>query len=680
MSRTYETAIKIGAAISKAFKADTYSAAAALTRLGTEAKKLKAADQATESFGRLQAQLASSKAKLDAASEALQRLKAAELAAGGATKESTRWTKAGESAVKAASKEFDRASAAVGRNAAALHAAGVNTAHLVLEQDRLAASLRASERGSKALERLGGLRGSVGALGGNLRSVGNDVLRLTGLGVAAATALGALAAKTIRAGDEIGDTADKLGIGSTALQELRYGALQSGAETEALDRGLAKLAISLGKVAAARNKGGAASGLVGNVGEIQILGNAGAGAGAGKGALADPFKHIGLSVKELVALKPEQQVGKIADGLLTLKTHADRAATAQAIFGKGATAILPFLEEGSAGIDRMSKAGHRFGGILGEEAVKAADLADKSLKNAELAFAGVSNTLGAALLPSAVKALDGFSNLVAENRGEIKKWAEQAAVWIEKRAIPSLLHIGREAKTLGEKVIGLVQKGASLVGGFKNLAIVVGALRLAPLAYSIGSVGVNAVKAAIAVGRYVAAKWSAVAATKALNAAEGAGIPGSPGAAGRAIGLAANAAMVAGAAVVGWEIGTKIDEALKISQKTGGKLGETGLETNAEADETLRRVAGVAGLGALAEGFIGLRKRDLAARNAELDRAATQRGSGGTVAIGQVHVHVPAGGEIGHTATAKKHAEHTVRHLAERLKQRAGNDRRLAFE
>lgn len=524
-SRIYETAIKVGATIAKAFKSDTLTAAAALTKLTDATKRMKEAEKAAASYKKLDVAIAGSKARYDQDAAALRKLEDAEKKAGGATKESTAWRKAGAAAVLKASREMDRATKAAEKNGKALRDMGVDTSNLAKEQERLARTLAATERQEKSLsrfeasrQRLFGDRKTATPLADKARSqiggIARDVAILGTAALGAGAAMAGLVYKTLKAGDEIGDTAEKLGIGSTALQELRYGARQSGDEVGAIDIALKKMAITVGKFKAAHGKGGGGSFAIAG---LQMLGAG----GAGGGPSADPFKQIGLSAKVLAALKPEEKLKKIADALVKLKTHDERAAVATAIFGKGATGILPFLELGSAGIDKLSKNAHKFGGVMSEEAVKAADEADKAMKDAEMAVTGLTNTLGSALLPTATKVFKEFSGWVADNRGEIRKWAEGAATWIEDKGIPAIVHIGGEVKSFAGKVMHLVGGAAKLVGGFDNLAIAVAALRLAPLVTTLGKIGIEGFKAAAAMFRYAAA-------TRAAKLAEGGG-EGGPG-------------------------------------------------------------------------------------------------------------------------------------------------------
>jgi hypothetical protein len=509
MSRVYETAIKIGASIARTFKSDTLGAAAAMLKLTDTTKKLKEAEKAAASYKKLDDAVKRSKTKYDQASAALRRLEEAEKAAGGATKESTQWQKAGARAVAAAAREMDRATKAAEKNGKALRELGVDTSKLAAEQDKLAARSRFAaarekvfgEHKEKDPEPL------MKKFGGQARSVARDVAILGTAAAGAGVAMAGLVMKSIDTADEIGDTSEKIGVSAKALQELRYGAKQSGAETEELDKSLSKMLVTIGHFKSAKAKAG--GGGPGSIAGLELLPDVGGGDGDSGGGDQDPFKRIGLNAKKLALLKPDEQIRAIADGMKKLKTQADRAATAAAIFGKGGVALLPMLSKGAAGLDDLSAKANKFGGVLDDDVIDAAGNADMALKDAEMAMHGVTTTLGAALLPTAVKVFKEFSGWVASNREQIKKWAENIATWIETKGLPAIVKFGGEIKSLASTVINGATKLANLVGGFDNLAIAVGALRLAPMAKTLGEIALEGGKAAAALLRFAAANKAA---------------------------------------------------------------------------------------------------------------------------------------------------------------------------
>jgi hypothetical protein len=562
----YESIIRVGAAIAKNLKPDALAAAQSLSKLASETKKLETAKKSAAAYQKLDAAVGKAKAKYDQARESLRRLEEAEKAAGGATKESTAWRKAGERAVAAAAREMDRATKAAEKNAKALRELGINTANLAKEQQRLAAASRFAEARAKLF---GDKKSTpvplVQKAGEQFRSLTRDVMVLGTAVAGTGAGLFALVTRVGNAGDATAKMAKRVGIGVEALQELRYAGEREGATAEDVDSAIGKLAINIGKFKNAKAKGG---GGAMSIPGLQMLGEGGGASGGGE---TDPFKRIGLNAAKLAQLKPDKQIEQIADAMGKLKTDADRAAVAQAIFGReGGLKLIPLLKGGAAGMAQLRKEARELGFVLDENAAKQAEEFNDRMLDAKLAATGMANTLGVALLPVVTKTFTQFTAWVKENRAEIKAWVENAAKWIETRGIPALIEIGKAAKSFAEKMATLVGGAAKLVGGFDNLAIAIGALRLAPLAVTLGKIGIEGFKAAAAMFKYAAA-------TRAAKAAEGTGSGGGGGGALGMLGLVGAGLATAGAvdsAVLGTKASTWQKLLGKVGLDSGGDFGD----------------------------------------------------------------------------------------------------------
>jgi len=111
---------------------------------------------------------------------------------------------------------------------------------------RLDRSLVKTERTSKSL----GAR--LSKLGGRLGNVGK---RLFSLRTAAVTAAGItgfllLVKRSIKVADQIGKTADKIGLGVAALQELRFAASEAGVENNVFDLSMQRFSRRFGEAVA----------------------------------------------------------------------------------------------------------------------------------------------------------------------------------------------------------------------------------------------------------------------------------------------------------------------------------------------------------------------------------------------------------------------------------------------
>jgi hypothetical protein len=173
-----------------------------------------------------------------------------------------------------------------------------------------------------------GLAGRAGALGGALQGMG-------GVGLAAAAGIGALtvalgaglarAREAVRAFDGVAQAADRIGIATDALQELRFAGQQAGATTDQVDDALKELAIRAAEAA------------------------------AGTGEAREAFDRLGISQDEVRANLGDLDglFRLIAQRFSTLRTEADGVLTAEQLFGgAGGEYLVNLLRQGA---DRIAE-------------------------------------------------------------------------------------------------------------------------------------------------------------------------------------------------------------------------------------------------------------------------------------------------------------------------------------
>lgn len=149
----------------------------------------------------------------------------------------------------------------------------------------------------------------------------------------------------------LGEVAQSLGVGTKFLQEFRFAATQNGATIEQADTALGKFSITLGK-AFKDNK-----------------------------AAAESITSLGLSLERLKNQSDSERYAAVADAIAKIKDPARQAASAVAIFGRGALAILPTLQQAGAGFRQSAAEAQKFGLILSDKQIQDADItADKIAK------------------------------------------------------------------------------------------------------------------------------------------------------------------------------------------------------------------------------------------------------------------------------------------------------------
>lgn len=210
----------------------------------------------------------------------------------------------------------------------------------------------------------------------NLTAIRGAALSVTGalsaLGVGAGIAgLARIASSAVDTGDRLRDLSKSTGASVEQLSFLSYAASQSGSSIEGLTTGVARLQRNLSEVA----KGG------------------------GKAA-SEAFTALGLSAQELARTDIISQLSGIGGALQQVQNPAERAALAQAVFGRGAKELLPLLLEGEQGIAKLAD---RFvelnGAITGEQADKF-DALNDSLGDIKISAQGAGAAIANALAPA----------------------------------------------------------------------------------------------------------------------------------------------------------------------------------------------------------------------------------------------------------------------------------------
>ena len=241
----------------------------------------------------------------------------------------------------------------------------------------------------KALNKaLANIKKQVAGVGKSLQTLGS---RMAMAGASAVTAFVGATKVFANAGDALRDMSMRTGASVEALSSLGYVAAQSGTDLGTLEAGMRRMQ----KVVAAGRDGNKAA--------------------------AEAFAQLGISLEELGQMTPDQQMLRIGDALASIPDPADRAAAAMKIFGKGGTALLPMLSEGSARIKEMQAEAERLGVVMSTEDANAADEFNDSLARLGYVVKGGANVIGASLAP----AMTQLANTLAEVVGRVARFVRE---------------------------------------------------------------------------------------------------------------------------------------------------------------------------------------------------------------------------------------------------------------
>lgn len=239
-------------------------------------------------------------------------------------------------------------------------------------------------------------------------------------------ALGGLASGAVlqfaSLGSTIYDMSQRTGLGATAISELKFAAEQSGGSIEGLETGIRKMQIAITN------------------------------ASQGNDILTQNFERLGISVKDIVNLNPDQQFTKITAAIASIEDPTQRAAAAVDFFGKAGTGLLPMLDGGAAGMEQLRQRAHELGFVLDDEAAKKADALGDSLDQLK----GVANKLAVEVGSKLAPAVTAVVTVLAEMPSTL-----QAIV------------VGMFAVGTASKLMGASMQGALISTGIGAAIIVI---------------------------------------------------------------------------------------------------------------------------------------------------------------------------------------------------------------
>jgi hypothetical protein len=340
------------------------------------------------------------------------------------------------STVTARKRELDRERAVLVRQGQAVDA-------LDREYRELTETLRRLEDRQR---RIRNLQTSLAGVGSAFNTMTGEVTRFarrtTVVVGAASAAIFGLANSTATLGDDVGKTADRLGVGIGALQEYRYAAERTGIGAAAMDSAFESMN---------RNIGDASMGM-GRAGRV--------------------FDQLGLSLEELSGMAVEDRFEAIAGALGDMEDQTQAAALSQRLFGQDMSNLTRLSAEQRR---TMRQDGRNLGFVLDDRTVRAAEAFRDAMLNAGLALQGMRNTIGAELMPIVGKAMTGLTVWLGENRKTVQDFAQRFAAGL-RDVVPV---IGQIVSGLAD-VAGHVGRGitrlAEFVGGWDKLGAVVGTL------------------------------------------------------------------------------------------------------------------------------------------------------------------------------------------------------------
>jgi len=135
----------------------------------------------------------------------------------------------------------------------------------------------------------------------------------------------------------------------------------------------------------------------------------------------DAFKALGISTEDLSKMSTEDIFAATIKGLQGIEDQGQRTVLANKLLGKGATELGSLLNSSADDTEAMRKQVHELGGVMSDEAVKAAANYKDELQNMQTALTGVKNNMIGQFLPGISQVMNGLSQVFSGNGGGIEQ-------------------------------------------------------------------------------------------------------------------------------------------------------------------------------------------------------------------------------------------------------------------
>ena len=171
----------------------------------------------------------------------------------------------------------------------------------------------------------------------------------------------------------------------------------------------------------------------------------------------EAFQKIGLSQKEVASMSQQELFEATIAGLQNVDDTTQRTYLAGKLLGKGATELGALLNTSAEDTQAMRDRVKELGGVMSDDAVKAAAAYQDQLQDMQTAFSGLSRNLMAEFLPGITTVMGGLTEIFSGNSeqglGMISEGVNSIATKLTE-ALPGLLQVGTTiVSALGDAII-----------------------------------------------------------------------------------------------------------------------------------------------------------------------------------------------------------------------------------
>ena len=303
--------------------------------------------------------------------------------------------------------------------------------------------------------------GKLTAIHGAASGLATKLLTVVGIGGGiAGIAIGAQrAAERL---DQMGKTADRLGVTTQSLAGLRLAADLAGVSSEELEKAMGKLQVKAYEAA------------------------------AGNDEATKSLAKLGIPIKELSAAQPDQQLRMVADAVGEMGTQAEKAAAMVDIFGKEGAKLMPLFAGGADDFATAAAEAEKFGLAISRVDAAKVEEAQDAMTRVGSVLEGLFNQIAIKVAPFITALSEAFIN--------------------------SSTSAGGFGATVDSVVDAAVEGAAYLAEAWRGVRLVFQAGRVAvpAIAYAYATVADTGVRAAQWIGVKFQKAWDLVGTTATL--------------------------------------------------------------------------------------------------------------------------------------------------------------------
>ena len=160
---------------------------------------------------------------------------------------------------------------------------------------------------------------------------------------------------------------------------------------------------------------------------------------------SEAFTKLGISQEEIASMSQEQLFERTISALQNVEDETERTYLAGKTLGRGATELGALLNTSAEDTQKMRDRVHELGGVMSDDAVKAAAAFQDQLQDMQTSFQGLSRNMLSEFMPSITEVMSGFTEIFSGNgEGGISTVTNGVNMLVDNisQAIPQLLQVG----------------------------------------------------------------------------------------------------------------------------------------------------------------------------------------------------------------------------------------------